>query len=452
MGTGVTGSVKQSLASAAAAEVVAVKSRRAPGDSNMIRRAKAQVIASENKPGFFPVPSSSATLVLKAAATAFTYNVAGVDYTISDDTHTAVCSAGFNRISINAAGTLAIESKWPVANNTAPAAPSAGDLWFSLLESQMYKYSGSAWVAYDVIMVGAVYVTGGVITDCYNRPFNVSPYHVRKECGTGADGELVITSGTTTNAGTIKNYSAIFCSGTAVLTHTAAVTSLAVFLSQGPRIFVDTAGINLTGKGVATRAGQTGAGTVGSSGTSGCVGGQGGAGGGGVALTGGNGSSSLQANIPTTITASGSTGGTAGASATGTALASQLAAWARQSNFFVGFGGQGSTGAGNTASLGGSGGASGGAAHFVSEGVYVGATATETADGSAGGAGAAGGCGGGGGGGGGNVKDEAFTFQEQVGSVITSNGGALGAKGDGTAGDGKAGGNGLWWRERIQAA
>jgi hypothetical protein len=238
--------------------------------------------------------------------------------------------------------------------------------------------------------------------------------------GTGADGALSISSGTTTidlaNASVVvKNYTSVSITGTAVLTFSNPNTNgtIIIIKSQGAFTCTSSSGITASGFGGAGGAGGTGSG-------------------------GGTGGNNGKGWI---VAASGGGAGPVGSGhASGVApilSVSALAAIVKHVFLTPGAGGGGGGSGTGNAGAGGNGGAS---LYIECFGAFNFTTGTITVAGAVGGTGAANSSGGGGGGGG--------TFLALVGLItansgtITVSGGALGAPGSGSSGTSGGGAGG----------
>ena len=265
--------------------------------------------------------------------------------------------------------------------------------------------------------------------------------------GTGADGDLAVTSGTTNiSLDTVYNYSSVSISAAATLSSAA----------NGSPMFIKCAGdctidgtINLDGKGYSGGAGGASANTAGAAGTGfadiithGTAGG-----GGGASVNGGGGGGAGGASMTTSGGAGGAGGGvtpgSAGAASVRYSKAVQPTLWTLRNLGLIGVGtggGGGGAGTGAGGEAGGAGGAGGGGLVIeVGGNLSIGAAGVITADGVAGGNGASY-SGGGGGGGGGSVIVRVRGTITNAGTVTVTGGsaGSAGASG-GTAGAGGAG-------------
>lgn len=273
--------------------------------------------------------------------------------------------------------------------------------------------------------------------------------------GTGADGALNITSGTTTidllgAAIVTKNYTSISITGTGALafSNPHASGTIIVLKSQGGVTLTSSANPVIDLRNIGSTGGT--AGTAGTSGTaSGGAGGasafgsgsNGGSGGGGANGTAGGAGTSGTA-VFTTITGGG--GGALSASAATGGSVSYYAGLptaivANGLPFAVGTGGGGG-GGGNT-SLSGAGGRGAGSMYIECAGAFNFTTGTINLAGTAGGNGAASFGAGGGGGGGGELLVLYGSLTANSGTITTT-GGSGGSAGGGGGGAGGAGANG----------
>lgn len=264
--------------------------------------------------------------------------------------------------------------------------------------------------------------------------------------GTGADGALSSSAGTTTidlgNASVVeKNYTSISLTGTSTIafTNPASGGTIVIFKSQGNVTMTSSTNPVIDLRGVGGAGGTGGASPIGS-------GNGGGAGGGAGASTSGSDGVGVDGGGSTSGGGFGSwqfseyeTGGTAGgvSNAPGGVSPRMQGLSAPYVKYFVmpGSGGGGGAG-GNVSGTGGNGGAGGGAL-YIECGGALNITSTINAAGGAGGTGT-GNCGGGGGGGGGSVvilynslTASAGTYTVTGGAAGTTGGGNAGAGGDG---------------------
>lgn len=389
---------------------------------------------------FFSV--SGLTLTLEADATdPFEYDIAGVTYQLVADVTLAVTDNAHNFIYINAAGAMSRSATPPIFSYTAPVGPASGDYWYDLGKHLMKTYNGSAWVASAVIFIGYVRADSAVIDARYVcEPAGLTPRRRWAELGTGADGFLDVSAGTTTIDG-LKQYTAIVVRGTGTLTHTAAAALALNVRSQGPVVAIGTGAINLVGKGKAAVAGST---TTPSASAASGFGATGGSGGGGSNAGGNSGAHTQSSSVSQQ---GGKTGGGAGAAGSAGEASSAVlpAGW---DGFLHNIhGGAGGGGGGDGAAAGGNSGAGGGGMNLTASAIAVGATATFSASGADGVAGAAANRGGGGGGGGGILNLRAGNYFETT--AIVAAGGAAGGSGGAGSGAGGAGGAGQVFRARL---
>lgn len=445
------------IASAAAAEIVAVAARDGRNGRWAIRSSKVGSTgagANERHSDFFTIPGSGLVLTLDATTTAFKYDINGVVYTLSANKTLNCTNTADNWVYIGTDETLYTYTKPPTYSMSAPGAPSANDHWFDLAGGgQMYKYSGAAWVAEDVICIGAVRADGGNINAAYGcEPAALTPWTRRFYLGNGSDGYLSITAGTTT-INTFKQYTGIMMTGgTITQTGGTGVILIPIICCQSARVLLGTSSVSFAAKSAAAVSGGTGAGTAGGNLFS--FGGQGGGGGGSPSAAGGKGGNISSLTFGNN-TAGNVNGGASGAAGTvGIASAISQTGGIPFGAFVLGgasYGAGGGAGAGDSGNNGGNGGIGGGCAVLRASFVVIGSTATQTCSGGAGANGSAGNTGAGGGGGGGLVDDFAFSEFDYNGSTNTAAGGA-GGTGAGTGKDGGAGGAGYWNRVRPMAA
>ena len=289
---------------------------------------------------------------------------------------------------------------------------------------------------------------GGTGARLFINPSSISP----KWGGTGADGALTVTSGTTTidlgsAAIVTKNYTSISITGTGAIafSNPHASGTIVIFKSQGAVTITSSANPVIDLRSIGSTGGA--AGTTGSSGT--------GSGGGG-------GASSSNPGVLGTAGAGGSNGGVGGTGTTGTGVFSLVTggtggglsagtAAGGTASFFPGLpsgiiikgipfsvGAGGGGGGGSNTNASGAGGRGAGSMYIECFGAFNFTTGTINMTGAAGTAGTAPFGAGGGGGGGGSLLVLCASITASSGT-ITSAGGAGGAAGGGGGG---AGGNG----------
>lgn len=387
---------------------------------------------------FFSV--SSLTLTLLASATdPFIVDIQGVKVELQADVTLSISDATHNFIWVDntgALGRVAVPCRY---SPTAPGSPASGEHWYDLGQSQMKSWDGAAWQNVRRVFIGYVRADGGAILARYAcEPIGISPWDRFRFYGSGADGFLDVSSGTTT-VDNFANYSAVVVRG-GTLNHSSAATAATTIRSQSVFIVLGSGAVTLDGLGTAGGAGGTGAGTAGSTGGEG---GRGGGGGGGTSA-GGAGGSGLQNNR--LASSGGGTAGTAGGGAGATGSTSIVSPGAGRVDFFIWpQGASGGGGGGDGASAGGSGGAAGGAFEIKSPAFAIASGITLTARGGNASNGPAANRGAGGGGGGGT-----FTiyfrnnFLSGTFDVAGGGGGSSGGAGSGAGGNGGTGRTSLY--------
>jgi len=346
----------------------------------------------------------------------------------------------------------------PAYQYTAPTCPSPGTalsatnpaFWFDLATNtaKTCTSNGGAYSAFPSIVIGVVWVdaTPKVLSVAL-EPYRLNPYKRYELFGSGADGTLTVTSGTTTIDGAKQYASVIVSAGT--ITHTAigssTLTTGVYFKSQNPVLVFGTGLIDAASKGVAGSASGTGTGPAGSTGGLGATGG-GGGGSGTVSAAGGAGGGRinfLRSSSSGNGGAAGAITPTAGGNGNTSSGMPQLTATA-----FSCSGTSGGSGAGDGTNAGGAAGVSGGLIWIMAPSIVVDTGGTIRANGGNGGNSAGGNGGGGGGGGagcailnGGYVLTSSGTFTATGGTH--GNGSGTGQNGgDGATGYAQA--NKLW--------
>lgn len=382
---------------------------------------------------FFTV--SSLTLTLVASSTnPFVWDIGGNRYQLQANTTLAVTNTAHNFIWIDntgAMGRVALPCRY---DWTAPSSPATDQHWYDLGKSQMKSWDGSAWQNVSRIFIGYVRADGGSINARYAcEPLGISPLDRFNFFGSGSDGFLDVSTGTTT-IDDYKQYTAVVVRG-GTLNHSSAVTSITTIQSQSVFMVLSSGTVNLNGLGTGGGAGATGAG---SSGNGGAEGGRGGGGGGGT-NAGGTGGNGLQNNR--SVSGGGGTAGTAGGGAGGTGASSLSSQGPGRTGFFLfSQGNSGGGGGGSGAAAGANGGAAGGSFEIKTPCFAVSSGATVSANGSAGSNGPAANRGAGGGGGGGTLT--VFFRNSFQSGTITVTGGAGGTSGGAGSGAGGTGGAG----------
>lgn len=347
----------------------------------------------------------------------------------------------------------------PFYGYTAPTCPSPSPalsstnpaFWFDLSTnlSKLCTSNGGSYSPAASMVIGTIYVDATPnVLNALTEPYRLNAYRRFEYFGTGADGILTITSGTTT-IDTHKQYQSILITA-GTLAHT--VDSSNFFTvgvsvqSQNPTMLIGTGSISANALGGAGAAGTTGAGASGIARN-----GRGGAGGGGggsgtVSATGGVGAGKV-VNLNNVVTG----GGTAGA-ATPTAggLGSSSAVEAPDIySLYQCAGGGGGSGGGDGTNAGGAGGIGGGSIFIKTPSILAISTAAITANGSVGSNGVAGNAAGGGGGGGGCVVLNAGFLNVSAGTITASGGGGGAKFGSGTGTAGGSGGAGLVQENKL---
>lgn len=337
----------------------------------------------------------------------------------------------------------------PFYQYTAPTCPSPSpalsstnpSFWFDLSTnlSKLCNTNGGSYSAVASMPIGTIFVDATPkVLQVLTEPYRLNGYMRIGQFGTGVDGVLTITSGTTTIDAHKQYQSVLMTAGT--LNHTAigSTSSTGVsFQSQNPVMIIGTAAINVNSLGRLGVTATTGAGGAGASIGSG---GSGGGGGGSGTVSAAGGTGGAHGQYPASVQ-QGFGGGTAGA-ATPTAggLGSSSVQIAPSTIMPANaVGNSGGAGAGDATNAGGNGGAGGGSIFAKAPSFLAISTASITANGANGGAGAGGNAAGGGGGGGGFIALNGGFFNVSA-ATITVNGGTGGAKAG--AGSGTAGGNG----------
>ncbi|KAF0241700.1 MAG: protein product from [Planctomycetota bacterium] len=404
----------------------AVDSRRKPDAIN------ASQVTSGNA-DFFTVSSLTLTLVANSTDP-FVYDVGGNPCQLQANVALAVTDTAHNFIWIDNTGAMGRSALPCVYDWTAPGAPATDQHWYDLGKSQMKSWSGAAWTSVSRIFIGYVRADGGSINARYAcEPIGISPLDRYNFFGSGADGFLDVSAGTTT-IDDFKRYTAVVVRG-GTLNHSASVTSITTIQSQSVFVVLSSGTVNLNGQGVVGGTGGTGAGGAGNGGGEG---GRGGGGGGGT-NAGGAGGSGLQNNR--SATSGGGSGGTAGGGAGGTGIAAISSLGSGRASFFMfPHGCSGGGGGGSGAAAGANGGAAGGAFEIKTPTFAVSSGATVSTNGAAGSNGPAANRGAGGGGAGGTLTIF-FRNSFQSGTISVS-GGAGGTSGGAGSGAGGAGGAG----------
>lgn len=360
--------------------------------------------------------------------------------------------------------------RWtPPRGDTAsrPASPVTGQLYFNTQTTSFERWSGSAWEAMDTIPAAGVLtaklapdsVDSTILKDDATTDANraVTTNHIRDASittakladgsvtsdkmnvaffsfGDGSDGDLTITSGTTTING-IKKYNNVTINNGAILTHD---TNRALSLFVKGTLTINGT-INLNGKSNVFNGSRCGAG---------------GGGGGGGGNTSGSGSSGTAGGYGHYAT-SGSAGAAGPSGVVGSGGGSGSISQYVSDFVFCGcdcgvVGGNGGESGNAGGIVGGVGGAGGGCISIFAKNIIFGASGSITANGSNGGSGNNsvgihdGGSGGGGGGSGGGIS---IVYVTMTGSPSTSvsggNGGAGGISSSGYGGrNGGSGGSG----------
>jgi hypothetical protein len=340
----------------------------------------------------------------------------------------------------------------PFYQYTAPTCPSPSpalsstnpSFWFNLATAtpETCTSNGGAYSTQVSMVLGTIFVDATPkVLQVLCEPYRLSPYMRYQLFGSGADGVLTITSGTTT-IDTHKQYqSVLMTAGT--LNHsqmTAAggnINSVGVSLqSQSPVMIIGTGAINVNVLARSASAVGTGAGTTGSAGS---LGGSGGGGGGSGSTSAAGGAGGGKLGFSVWVALSGGSQGLATPTAGGNGSSAQ-SPQPPENNFSLACAGAGGgNGAGDATNNGGIGGIGGGSVFLKAPSLFVLSTASITANAGNGATGAGGNAAGGGGGGGGCIVLNAG-FLSVSGATITASNGTGGAKFG--AGSGTAGGNG----------
>lgn len=342
----------------------------------------------------------------------------------------------------------------PFYQYTAPTCPSPSpalsstnpSFWFDLSTnlSKLCTSNGGSYSAAASMVIGTIFVDATPkVLQVLPEPYRLNAYVRYQNFGTGADGVLTITTGTTT-IDTHKQYqSVLMTAGTLTHSSVAGTTGMTVgvsFYSQSPVMLIGTAAVNANAVGTTGVTGTTGAGGTGGGNVRG-GGGGGGGGSGTVSAAGGTGGTQLR--ILSTGTQTGAAGGTAAPTGGSNGAASQSPQPPSSFSNQLCMGASGGGGAGDATNAGGSSGAGGGSIFFRVPSVLAISTASITANGAAGSAGAAGNAAGGGGGGGGCIDINAgfLTVAAATITVAGGNGGAKAGAGSGTTGGSGGTGN-----------
>jgi len=376
--------------------------------------------------GQYQTLTSNVSITLTATSNQFVY-------VTQDLTNPALVAADF--------GASALP---PDYDYVAPAAPATDQHWFNLSDNQMYRYSGTAWVAVNRIFLGVARTSGAAIDGVVCEPYRLSPQKRFEMFGNASDGILEVTGATTVSGS--KQYSFVRVDGA---TLTAGAVSGAsgyqgmMVRSQNPILIVNAGIISAIGQGSGGGTATTGAGVVGYSG--GWFGGWGGGGGGSSTSAGGQGGDIQRWGFPALSSGLAAAGGainTAGGTGRVSIMPPFPFVW-----YLVGLSGSGGgSGAGDGVNKGGNGAEGAGAFWIAGPSIRINAGCSLTADGGAGAAGVAGNAGGGGGGGGGIIS-VAGGFISNAGTLSTS--GGAGGAGVGTGGPGGHGGDGMALTMRL---
>lgn len=383
--------------------------------------------------GVYQVLNSNVTLTVPSTASVQQWILAK-----QDTTNASMVAADF--LAMNTA---------PFYQYTAPTCPSPGttlsatnpSFWYDLSTnlSKLCTTNAGSYTASASMVIGTIFVDATPkVLQVLTEPYRLNPYNRFMQFGSGADGVLTITSGTTTIDVHKQYQSVLMTAGT--LNHTTVANNLSTigisFYSQNPVMLIGTAAVNATGLGRIAAGGGTGVGSSGiASGSGGSAGGGGGSG--TVSAAGGSGGSRV-GWVNTAAAVNGGLPGTSAPTAGGNGTATP--AEPPQVLFLLGcYGAGGGAGAGDATNAGGSGGNGGGSVFMRAPSILAISTAAITANGNVGSIGVAGNAGGGGGGGGGCV-DVNGGYLNVSAATITANGGTGGAKAG--AGTGTAGGTG----------
>ncbi len=216
---------------------------------------------------FFSVAGLNLTLIANAT-TPFGYDVNGTTVTLTSNVVAAVNNNANNFVWIDNTGALGFSAFPPIYSFVAPGAPATDQHWFNLGLNHMQRWNGAAWVNVNRIFIGYVRADAGTIDARYVcEPLMLYPMQRFLTRGTGVDGFLEVTAGTTTLDGS-KNYTAVVIRGTGVVKHTANAPTQLNWGVQGIVVLLGTGGIDLNDLG-------------GPRGVDGAAGGNGGLGGGG---------------------------------------------------------------------------------------------------------------------------------------------------------------------------
>lgn len=377
---------------------------------------------------FFSV--AALNLTLEADATdPFVYDINGTIHTIIADQVIAVTDNANNFVWIDDTETLGVSTLPCLYSFTAPVGPATDQHWFDLGHNQMMRFNGVAFVAVNRIFIGYVRADAGTINARYVcEPIGYEPLDRWHLFGTGVDGFLEVSAGTTTIDGT-RNYTAIVVRGAGTLNHTNAITNSILYpQTQGIVAVIGTLGIDFNGLAYANND----------------VAGMGGAGGSGG---GSNVTASVAGTNHVTPYRVVSFGGGAGvaASTTGNAgEASFLTGGLRNPVYMMLYGNHGSAGGDNGLLL--TQGKGGGGMIQIAAAIAIGTAAFIRANGTAGGDSPGGNVAGNGGGGGGVIQLFSRNFFND--GTFTATAGAGGA-GAGVGGSGGPGGAGAAVHSRI---
>jgi len=381
------------------------------------------------KADFFSLPSGLTLRLLASATDPFTVSFGGSVLTVTANVDLTLTDNAHNFVWIDNTGTTGSSAFPCVYSFTAPGSPATDQHWYDLGHDQMLQWNGSTWISVSRVFIGYARADSAAIASRYAcEPLDLTPIQRYSILGTGSDGFLDLSAGTTTIDG-LKQYSAIVLRGTATLVHTTAATTQMELISQGIAIMLGTANINLTGLGLP--GGPNGVTAAGVPGKGGGFGGAG-AGGGGVATAVNVGGGRI------TLNSASPDGGGAAGNPGGTGAASIFLSTLPKRQVYFGYGNGGGSGNGANPNNAGVGGAGGGSITITAACIALATGTTIHVDGGGGGTGFAPQTGGGGGGGG-TAQLISRTLFNSGTFTAAGGGGGGGAGGSAPGGTGGAG-------------
>src|SRR5579872_5909716 len=116
---------------------------------------------------FFSLPGGLTLRLLASSTDPFQYLIGGAKKTVTANVDLTLTNNAHNFIWIDSTGATGSSALPCVYAYTAPVGPATDQHWFDLGHNQMFRWSGSAWVAVSRIFIGYARADSGSVNARY---------------------------------------------------------------------------------------------------------------------------------------------------------------------------------------------------------------------------------------------------------------------------------------------